>query len=138
MRFYTLLNHTYFILTWSLLVTGEDGWTLLWSDEFDQDGFLNSSVWTPRTGFLGYNGEFQTYTDSPENLRVEGGKLHITALKSSQGYTSARINTMNKLKTKYSMIEASIKIPPMQIGLWPAMWTLGDSYSQGVPWPASG
>ncbi|MEX0275525.1 MAG: family 16 glycosylhydrolase [Flavobacteriaceae bacterium] len=53
---------------------------LVWSDEFDVDGAPDPTNWTYDLGAGGWgNGESQTYTDDPENVRVEGGMLKITA-----------------------------------------------------------
>ena len=53
---------------------------LVWSDEFDVDGAPNPANWTYDLGAGGWgNGEAQTYTDDPENVKVEGGMLKITA-----------------------------------------------------------
>jgi len=53
---------------------------LVWSDEFDVDGAPDPSKWTYDLGAGGWgNGEAQTYTDNPENVRVEDGVLKITA-----------------------------------------------------------
>jgi Glycosyl hydrolases family 16 len=116
-----------------------DEWQLLWSEEFDNDG-LDSTFWNHEVGLLGFNAEFQTYTDSPDNVRVEDGKLHVSAVRDGSaqvGYTSGRINTMNKVQIKYATVEASIKIPDMKLGLWPAFWTLGQDYER-AGWPYAG
>jgi len=123
-----------------------DEWQLLWSDEFDDNNNNersrpSDSFWNTRVGFLGFNGEFQTYTDSLENnVYVEDGKLHLAAQRDSTaqvGYTSGRINTLDKVRVQYATIEASIKIPDMKLGLWPAWWTMGHNYPY-VGWPKAG
>lgn len=51
-----------------LPVDESDGWTLVWSDEFDGDT-INLDNWTYDLGGWGWgNGEAQTYTDRPEML----------------------------------------------------------------------
>lgn len=115
--------------------------TLVWSDEFNGSS-LDTSNWTCEIG-TGHNGwgnnELQYYTDRPENVRVSGGHLIITARRENYGgrnYTSARIKTQGKRNWTYGRIEARIKIPTGQ-GLWPAFWMLGESFSQ-VSWPYCG
>ena len=114
---------------------------LVWSDEFDGSS-LNTGNWTPEigTGNNGWgNGEAQYYTDRPENLRVEDGRLVIEAIKENyQGssWTSARIKTQDKRDFKYGKFEFRAKLPSGR-GPWPAAWMLGSNIST-VGWPTCG
>ena len=111
-------------------------------DNFDVDGAPNSAIWNYETG-TGENGwgnnELQYYTDRPENIKVEDGMLHITAVEESfmgSGYTSARITTKGLFSKQYGRFEARIKLPWGQ-GIWPAFWLLGDNIDT-VGWPQCG
>lgn len=54
---------------------------LVWADEFDVDGAPDPANWTYDLGAGGWgNGEAQSYTSDPENVKVEGGMLKITAI----------------------------------------------------------
>ena len=116
---------------------------LIWSDEFDGTE-LNEEFWNIQTGtgssegLIGWgNNELQYY--SPENLKVTNGELIISAKNESyrgSAYTSARINTKNKVDLLYGRIEARIKLPEGQ-GLWPAFWMLPTDNEYGI-WAASG
>lgn len=116
---------------------------LLWSDEFN-DAALNSSNWTHElgngcnVGICGWgNNELEVYTDKAENIRLENGKLVITAIKEAGGgFTSARIKTENKQEPKYGRIDVRAKLPKGQ-GIWPAIWMLGENIDV-VSWPACG
>ena len=77
---------------------------LVWSDEFDSNGAVNSTKWFHQTqlpaGGSWFNGEVQHYTDQLTNSFVNGGFLNIVAKKepyTNQGitkqYTSARLNS---------------------------------------------
>lgn len=116
--------------------------TLLWSDEFDSGAQPDERFWTYDLGH-GVNGwgnrELQYYTDEPENVSIEGGKLRIRALSPATGlpFTSGRIKTEDKLTIQYGTIEARIKVPDLANGLWPAFWTLGNNFSE-VGWPLCG
>ena len=128
-------------------------WELVWSDEFDGN-VLDTSKWTAEIGngadkgIPGWgNGELQYYTDSPQNIIVQDGKLIIRALKEQKNftvngqsyttdYTSARLITDGKYSTAYGKIEARMKLPSGQ-GFWPAFWMLGQNINE-VPWPACG
>jgi beta-glucanase (GH16 family) len=93
-------------------------------------------------------GEIQEYTDSPENLQLDGdGHLKITALKNGENWTSGRIETK---RTDFAApeggvmrIEAGLKLPEPSgdagLGYWPAFWTLGDAYRGNYQnWPGVG
>lgn len=120
---------------------GGTTYQLVWSDEFDGSS-LNTANWTPEigTGNNGWgNGEAQYYTDRPENLRVEDGRLVIEAIKENyQGssWTSARIQTQDKRDFKYGKFEFRAKLPSGR-GPWPAAWMLGSNIST-VGWPTCG
>jgi len=115
---------------------GNTAYTLAWSDEFDGTT-LNRANWTPEIlPAYRYNNEVQSYTDSSDNLKVEGGSLLIQAKKSGTSWTSARINSQEKRIFKYGKIEFRAKLPS-GIGPWPAAWLLGSNISS-APWPACG
>jgi beta-glucanase (GH16 family) len=124
----------------------EDGWELVWQDDFDGDQ-LNRSNWTFDIGGWGWgNGEAQYYTDRPENVRVENGLLVIEARQEKHKekyYTSARLLTQGLQSFQYGRIESRIKVPP-GAGFWPAFWMLGSDFQRdpGNPhdsnWPDVG
>ena len=113
--------------------------SLIWADEFDSPE-LDSVKWNIEVNdYGGGNNELQYYTDRQENVKIEDGKLVITALKENyltREYTSARINSKYKGDWKYGRIEAMIKLPEGQ-GMWPAFWMLPTEQVYGG-WPNSG
>ncbi len=120
------------------VVVDDTVFELVWSDEFNGN-HLNLANWTPEFG-NGVNGwgnnEVQFYTDNPENLRVEDGRLIIEARKEGSTWTSARIKTQSKRSFLYGKIEVRAKLPT-GIGPWPAAWMLGENIPE-VGWPQSG
>ena len=118
------------------------GWSLLWSDEFNQaDGSApDSAKWGNDIGGHGWgNSELQYYTARTNNARIESGQLVIEARAESymgRDYTSARLLTKGKWNAEYGRIEARIKIPRGQ-GIWPAFWMLGSNIDS-VGWPNCG
>ncbi len=120
-------------------------WELVWSDEFE--GAANESPdslkWTYDIG-RGQDGwgnqELQYYTDSPNNVSLDGnGNLVITARAESFGggaFTSARIKTEGLFEQAYGRFEARM-ITPYGPGLWPAFWMLGSNIDE-VSWPQCG
>jgi beta-glucanase (GH16 family) len=113
-------------------VAAEEGWELVWQDEFDGDE-INPENWTYDIGGWGWgNGEAQYYTDRPENARVENGLLVIEARQEKfedKYYTSARLLTQGLHAFQYGRIEARIKVPS-GAGTWPAFWMLGDNFGR--------
>lgn len=136
----------------------EPGWTLTWSDDFEQpEGTLPSSEnWIIDEGH-GYpggpdnwgTGEIQRYTSDPANVSHDGqGNLRITPLRSDSGeWTSARIETQ---RTDFKApdggilrIEGRIQMPNVTgdaaLGYWPAFWALGSPYRGDYQnWPGIG
>ena len=135
---------------------------LLWSDEFTgKKGALpNSKNWVFDLGGLNQNGELQYYTNSPQNISLNGsGQLVITAkriadqsqmaissdpaiekmLNACNGcqFSSSRIKTAGKLSFQYGRMEIRMKSASGE-GSWPAFWMLGTDLLKGIPWPDAG
>ena len=129
---------------------------LVWSDEFDTNGPINSTNWFQQTqlpsGGSWFSGEVQHYTNRIENSSVNAGLLNIVAIKeifTDQGYTkqytSARLNS--KFAFKYGRVDVRAKVP-IGSGTWPAIWMLGKNINEDgayfdatygtTNWPACG
>lgn len=120
---------------------------LVWSDEFDVIGSVNSNNWFHQTqlpaGGSWFNGEQQHYTNRTDNSYVYDGFLNIVAIKENftdQGqtkqYTSARLNS--KFAFTYGRVDVRAKLP-LGDGTWPAIWTLGKNISEaGAYWQTQG
>jgi len=115
-------------------------WQLVWSDEFDYQGYPDPNKWGYDIGAGGWgNQELQYYTNRLENARVENGRLIIEARKENYGgaqYTSARLKTRYKGDWLYGRIEVRAKLPG-GTGTWPAIWMLPTDNVYGG-WPNSG
>jgi beta-glucanase (GH16 family) len=111
--------------------------TLAWSDEFTS-GPLNTSVWNYELGAGGWgNNELQNYTNSVNNVHIDSGYLHITALiPAPSSYTSGRITTKGKKEFTWGRVDIRAKLPEGK-GIWPAQWMLGANFST-VSWPKCG
>jgi hypothetical protein len=115
---------------------------LVWADEFDDDGAPCDGNWTYDlgNGNVGWgNGEEQFYTERPENVRVEGGFLKITAQRedfNGSEYTSARMRSQDRFEFQYGRVEIRAKLPTGG-GTWPALWMLGADIETN-PWPGAG
>ncbi len=129
-----------------LLIPGIAGaqYELVWQEEFDGTE-LNTDQWTVENNVgiwnTGANQELQHYRS--ENVEVgpdgEGGNALILTAKRENynGYqfTSGKIQSAGKVAAQYGKIEARIKLPVLENGLWPAFWMLGTG---GGTWPANG
>lgn len=136
----------------------ENGWTLVWADEFDS-GKIDRSKWSFEVDcWGGGNNERQCYTKSGQNAGVIEGKLVITArygrttgpalpaqMRSGAGtseaeatrdFSSAKLTTRGKASWRYGKFEVRAKLPQGQ-GTWPAIWMLPEKNDYG-PWAASG
>ena len=143
-----------FLVTSNFLIAQD--WNLVWSDEFESNGAVNSEKWHHQTllpnGYSWYNSELQHYTNRIENSFIEDGLLKIVAIKENftdQGhtkqYTSARLNS--KFSFTYGKVEVRAKLP-YGVGTWPAIWTLGKNIIEPggywtnsfgtTSWPACG
>lgn len=170
-QFLTNGTHSYTISAWAYSDSGEfitktiavevyrsdeKYATLVFSDEFDQEGRPDTQKWhhqiVPPNNGSWHNGELQHYTDREGNSFISDGTLKIKALKeqytyngSTKAYTSARMNA--KFAFTYGRVEVRAKLPS-PAGTWPAIWTLGaDSNETGnyfgdqygsVGWPLCG
>lgn len=121
-------------------------YTLVWSDEFNGNGMIDTSKWFHQTqlpdGVNWYNGEQQHYTNRSSNSFVYNGNLNIVAKRepfNDQGqtkqFTSARLNS--KFAFQYGRVEVRAKLP-VGAGTWPAIWMLGKNINEpGGFWQAT-
>nr|HPR62491.1 glycoside hydrolase family 16 protein [Prolixibacteraceae bacterium] len=117
---------------------------LVWEDQFNGNS-LDSTKWNTENQVgiwnTGGNSEFQHYKSENVTVGDDGNGnncLIITAKEEQFGgyhYTSGRVNTRGKFAFRRGKLEASIKIPDLANGLWPAFWTLGYT---PVGWPDCG
>jgi beta-glucanase (GH16 family) len=136
---------------------------LVWEDEFNQFDpttpssspsynrwDLDRNAWNVEVVDAPANGEIQQYRDTRDNVRLEidpgetgDGMLVIESrrLNTTQNpgaWTSGRINSMNKVKFTYGLVEVRAKLPPL-LGSWPAIWMMGNNFSSNsVGWPRCG
>ncbi len=123
----------------------EDGWVLVFDENFDETNLSNWNVW--KSG--AFNEEIQLYR--PEQLTIENSILTINVKREAiTGDTTPTDNTpknfeyvSGRLESKSQFgpssedgentyrIMARIKMPSGN-GMWPAFWTLGDD------WPTNG
>lgn len=119
--------------------SGLEGYELVWNDEFNHSGFVDSDKWAFEEWEPAYvNNELQRYVKSGKNKStrtawVRKGVLNIRALKVNDEVISARLNSC--ASWKYGYFEARIQLPKGK-GTWPAFWMLPVDLSDG--WPMCG
>lgn len=125
------------------------GYELIWMDEFNVDGQLNTAYWSHEQGFQ-RNQELQWY--QADNALIENGRLIITGKRETvrntnyqpnssdwrqsreyASYTASSIHTRGKVSFQYGWVDVRAKIDTAK-GMWPAIWTLGISRG----WPSNG
>ncbi|HNX34956.1 MAG TPA: glycoside hydrolase family 16 protein [Kiritimatiellia bacterium] len=118
----------------------QEGYRLVWADEFTADGRLDPKDWTYERGFV-RNNELQWY--QPDNAVCSNGCLIIEGRrerKQNPGYksgdtywgnrrafaeyTSASVTTKGLHAWQYGRFEVKARIKTRK-GLWPAIWFLG-------------
>ena len=125
------------------VINTPEGYTLVWSDEFNQDGRPGSD-WVHENWRAGYvNNELQTYTssliDGKATTEVKDGVLNINCFKASDGKIySGRINAKPGTGWLYGYFEARMMLPSGK-GTWPAFWMMPCNVDwNSNPWPKCG
>ncbi|MFT7559179.1 MAG: endo-1,3(4)-beta-glucanase [Flavobacteriales bacterium] len=129
-----------------------NGWSLVWSDEFDGDAIDTAKWGWEENCWGGGNSEQQCYTSREDNSFVDNGFLNIIAQREdftgpntpdgSNGdnatlpYTSARLRTKDLQEWTFGRFEIRAKLPEGQ-GTWPAIWMLPTDSPYGT-WASSG
>ena len=111
---------------------------LVWADEFNDPASTppNPAEWTPDLGGDCGGGTLSTDTTDPANASTDGrGHLAITALANattpgSPSYTTAQLDTNNKVSFSYGELEARIALPRGS-GLCSGFWMVGNSPNGG-------
>lgn len=125
-------------------VRAPEGYTLVWSDEFNQGETLNANDWTHEVQGPGWvNNELQTYVDGQAGGRrvteLVDGKLNIHCFKGTNGTIySGRVYAHVNEGWLHGYFEARILLPKGK-GTWPAFWMMPVNNDFGTnPWPNCG
>ncbi|HWF54815.1 MAG TPA: glycoside hydrolase family 16 protein [Solirubrobacteraceae bacterium] len=135
---------------------GGGQWACSFDDEFNATtgdaSTLNTSWWTPTvtatsgyfTGSLPYP---VCYVNSPNNISVSGGALHLTVRETTTPYncggyptyfTGGMVTSVNSLNQTYGRFEVSALLPQSTAeGLQETLWLYPKTLAYGA-WPASG
>jgi beta-glucanase (GH16 family) len=155
-KFFTVVTLGSICLTTSSYAQGDpktlyqqDGYKLVWADEFNETGKPNVNSWRYEEGFV-RNQELQWYQAA--NAWCQDGMLIIEARKEIRSnprynkdskdwkstrenitHTASSINTRGMHSWQYGRFVMRGKID-VSAGLWPAWWTLGVAGE----WPSNG
>lgn len=113
----------------------EEDQNLIYKDDFDT---FRAYVWNKEVHNPGWvNSELQAYDTDHVNVGKDGDKsvLILTAERKGNRIYSGRVNSKGNKSFKYGTIEASIRLPKSNAGLWPAFWMMGDNDKE---WPKCG
>jgi len=136
---------------------GGGSWTCTFDDEFDAStgdaNALDTSWWVPQvTATSGYAtgplGSEACYENSPNNISVSGGALHLTVRQEPAPflcgalltqYTAGMVSTYGIFNQTYGRFEVRAELPPttasgLQETLW--LWPVNDTLYGS--WPTSG
>jgi len=125
------------------------GYSLLWNDEFNNDGSIDGQKWTNEIGFV-RNHELQWYKkenaylkdqvlvlearrEKVKNIHYKRKSKSWKQQRKDAKYSSASVHTKDKFSFRYGVVEVRAKIDTSK-GLWPAIWTLGIDKK----WPSKG
>jgi beta-glucanase (GH16 family) len=132
-------------------------WTCTFDDEFDSTtgdaSALNTSWWAPQltatSGFYtGRPPNYACYVDSPENISISGGALHLTVRRRSAPvrcgasrtrYTAGMVSSDRRFSQTYGRFEVRARLPQTTAaGLQETLWLWPVDATKYGPWPASG
>ncbi len=118
--------------------TGErDGWSLVWSDEFDQEGFLDSSVWEKHhrgRQWGRFMADYDTLVTVHDGNLIIRGIVNNIAPDDTAGFLTGAVDTKGKKSFEDGKLAIRAKFGGSQ-GAWAALWMMPED---GVKWPLGG
>jgi arylsulfatase A-like enzyme len=126
----------------SLLNSTVGDWELIWEDEFEIDGFLDTSKWN----IIERNtADWGNYMSNHEDCHeINSGKLYLRGIinpdtntdTDTAQFLTGGVSTKGKFAWQYGKIEIRAKLENAT-GAWPAMWMLADQPKYGA-YPRNG
>lgn len=116
---------------------GSDKWELVWEDDFDRNGWLDTTTWSkiPRG-----KSEWNKYmSDHPSLYEVRDGNLILRGVQNTflpndtAPYLTGGVYTKGKKTFGFGRLEIRAKLNGAQ-GAWPAIWMLPEKED----WPKGG
>lgn len=126
-------------------------WQCTFDDEFNGNR-LDTTKWLPQTSFVTGDsaGMYACYQNSPNNISVSSGALHLTMRKESQPiwcpdglapsyYSAGMVSTYHLFSQEYGRFEVRMRAQATNIsGLNEDFWMWPDDRYSTINWPSSG
>ena len=114
------------------------GWKLIWSDEFDRAGGIDTTKWSPcERGKADWN---DTMTGDPRCFELKGGRIQLRGIANDgkdpadkAAFLTGGLTSKGKFSFRQGKIEVRARFKSAA-GAWPAIWLLGADGN----WPANG
>jgi len=135
-------------------VAKDDGapWVCTFDDEFDGSALDRGKWFVQTTAASGYHSGAECFVDSPNNISVSDGALHLTVRKESAPftctspsgnyttqYTSGTVNTGPTFSQTYGRFEVRAQLPAATTqGLQETLWLWPEDQFKYGAWPLSG
>jgi len=127
-------------------------WACTWDDEFSGSA-LDQTKWNVQTTqYSGVTAGPACFVNSPQNVYVASGSLHLVARKTTRKfvcsdptgsfvtqYTAGEVFSGGKFSQLYGRFEIRAAVPNAKVqGLQEALWMWPDNDLKYGPWPMSG
>lgn len=115
-------------------------WKLIWEDDFETEGFLDTTKWNVIKRNTADWGNYMS--DHPDCIWVKDGHLFLRGIinddpaRDTAQYLTGGVSTQGKFAYQYGKIEIRAKLENAT-GAWPAMWMLANQPKYGA-YPRNG
>jgi len=112
-----------------------DGWTLVWQDEFEGDGPVDSTKWEQPeynrknndNGPDGWWLKEDSYLDGEGNLAIRARRIdNLNFDGDAYDYSTGAVRSINRFEQTFGRFEARVKLPS-QAGWWVAFWLMSPT-----------
>lgn len=115
-----------------------DGWQLVWEDDFSRDGVIDDAVWSKiprgRSDWSNYMSDNDVLYDVKDGNLILRGIVNPDRENDSVPYITGGIQTLHKKAFAHGKIEIRAKLESAK-GAWPAFWMLPFDRTR---WPYGG
>jgi beta-glucanase (GH16 family) len=127
-------------------------WACTFAEDFDGDALDDTKWIVQETALSSFTSGVECNMDSPDNVSVSDGALHLTARKEAEPfvcedphgdfttqYTAGSVSTFDRWSQAYGRFEIRAQFPDAKVkGLHSAIWLWPVDDTKYGPWPMSG